>query len=572
VVVRKRIERILKRTLGVFGLLVWAAGAASASDQVSMNATELVGEQGILFSSAPSSCTAVPGGALGDCSLRGAQTALAAASSTYFDDTSFSDLADGDQDGDGVPDPLDNCPFDYNPGQADADADDVGDACDTGSPDDFGKGHFTGQTDIGQSFVIQFCDKPSCGDLLRGDSVPQDENGDGVIDNTWIDKNSNNVIDPGEVDRTRGEQFSWGMTSVIKELGDLSDQLVSGNLFPAGLARMRVRVSLGDASQAGACDGRLDNPACLDGDPTPPNPAGVDPLYWARCDPDKFNPATTSDPTITTVEEGQLALDNCLWWLAALPIDAGSSIFDDARAAALAGDPPLTFPAGGTLEERDIWIDQSLLQPVFSSTPDAQEFGQSVYVTYGFEKIADLSSARYENGWQILQQDRDPNEDVNGNINPYNANFTPAPAGPAVDTYPYAFAIEHYSLARRRGYDNEGNLLPECGGGGPNCDGKTNPTVDPFWHAQLVGLVLENWNQQFESTTGEPCDVGCQTSGVGHEQGFSFLTAQDVNGYFESCIGCQPNAEPLEAPPLEPVHYMPYVSGWQTVPSVIHAP
>jgi hypothetical protein len=40
----------------------------------------------------------------------------------------FDDAADGD--GDGVPDGCDNCPSDFNPGQEDADNDDIGDACD----------------------------------------------------------------------------------------------------------------------------------------------------------------------------------------------------------------------------------------------------------------------------------------------------------------------------------------------------------------------------------------------------------------------------------------------------------
>jgi len=35
-----------------------------------------------------------------------------------------------DSDGDGVPDSADNCPFDYNPGQADDDDDGIGDLCD----------------------------------------------------------------------------------------------------------------------------------------------------------------------------------------------------------------------------------------------------------------------------------------------------------------------------------------------------------------------------------------------------------------------------------------------------------
>src|SRR5262249_185773 len=38
--------------------------------------------------------------------------------------------ASPDTDGDGVPDQLDNCPLDPNPGQVDTDGDGVGDACD----------------------------------------------------------------------------------------------------------------------------------------------------------------------------------------------------------------------------------------------------------------------------------------------------------------------------------------------------------------------------------------------------------------------------------------------------------
>ena len=45
-------------------------------------------------------------------------------------DTRGIDSANGDSDGDGVPDSIDNCPHDQNPNQHDEDGDGIGDACD----------------------------------------------------------------------------------------------------------------------------------------------------------------------------------------------------------------------------------------------------------------------------------------------------------------------------------------------------------------------------------------------------------------------------------------------------------
>jgi len=46
----------------------------------------------------------------------------------FFDNIDFPDFLDAD--GDGVPDPFDNCPTDANPLQEDDDLDGLGNACD----------------------------------------------------------------------------------------------------------------------------------------------------------------------------------------------------------------------------------------------------------------------------------------------------------------------------------------------------------------------------------------------------------------------------------------------------------
>lgn len=535
--------------------LLWlVAQPVCAADAVTVNSTEQKGLEGTLLASPPGSCTAAPSGALGDCSARGAAAAAAAAGTEFFSDTGWSDLKE-------APVPL----TENGNTEVGLLVDGSGTVAAAGpspAPD----------TDIGTSWVIAFCDHPYCGHLLRGDINGYDENGDGTFDSTWIDKNLNLVIDNGEIDRYRQEQFGWGTTSLVLAENDLGSQLAAGNAYPAGVARDRVRYALGDAAFAGSCDARLDNPACLDGDPTPANP-GVDGDYWALCDPDKFNPITTSDPTITTAAEGQRALDNCLWWITSLPILTNSSLPDDCHDE-FVNDSECLFADGTRPEERTEWVDQIVRKDVSSFTPDHQDFVSQVEVTYGFHGNAPVAEARYENGWQILQQDRDPNEDLNGTTNPHNGQFTAAPAGPAIDTYPYAFGLEHKSRARARGEDHDGNAVAECGGGGPDCDGLTNPTFDPFWREQLVkvALVWENrWNQEFEYKDGEPCGAACRGSGVGREVGLQFITAQDVNGYFETCINCEPHVAPLEPFPEAESRYMPYDAGWNVVPTIAHA-
>lgn len=560
------------------------AGPASASDFLTVNDTGLQGASGGIFAAPPGSCTATPGGLPGDCHARGA-AALAVSSGavpgvTFWTDDTWSDLEN-------APVPLTES-GNTQIGLVTADGTVVPGGA-SPSPD----------TDIGTSWIPAYCDLPECGNLLRGDSQQFDENGDGVFDATWIDANNNGIREVGEVDRTRGEQFQWGVTSVTRELGDLSDQIAQGNEFPAGVTRTRVRMALGEASQAGGCDvPSVTNPACLDGSISSDavaaggfiadntvNGQTVDTNYWGICDPDRFDPANPDrrDLSITTVADGQRALDNCLWWVASMPIFATNDLYTQAQAAANAGDPFYT-PGSTTdlFETHTQWIDQGVITSTFSFTPDRQDFAQRVMVAYYFDPDQDLDHARYVNDWQVLQQDHDPNLNVNGPVDPLTGLPVvlpdPVPAGPYKDTYSYAFAIQVNTLGRARGHTNGAlgtdTQVTECAlnlAPASECDGTVNETVDPFWRAQLVGAAFAldgvSFNQDFEYHDGQPCATGCRTSGVGNAQHLDFLTVQDVNGYFSECLGCATSSE--FALPPEP-GYQAYQAGWDAVPTIIH--
>lgn len=71
-----------------------------------------------------------------------------------------------DSDGDGILDPLDNCPFVFNPGQADSDGDLVGDACDN-CPLAFNPGQADGDAD-GVGDICDIC--PTVFDPTQADS------------------------------------------------------------------------------------------------------------------------------------------------------------------------------------------------------------------------------------------------------------------------------------------------------------------------------------------------------------------------------------------------------------------
>ncbi len=95
----------------------------------------------------------------------------------------------GDEDGDQIPDPEDNCPADYNPSQLDADQDGEGDLCDTdddndGDPDD---------TDCESKNPSINHDMPEACDGV-------DNNCDGFIDEGFPDNDSDGAADCADED------------------------------------------------------------------------------------------------------------------------------------------------------------------------------------------------------------------------------------------------------------------------------------------------------------------------------------------------------------------------------------
>lgn len=101
-----------------------------------------------------------------------------------------------DADGDGICDPLDNCPAERNQNQADVDGDGGGDACDDDSDND----GFDDATEM------------VCGsDLFDASSIPPDLDGDGACDAEDADDDADGIVDaddncprvrnPGQEDR-----------------------------------------------------------------------------------------------------------------------------------------------------------------------------------------------------------------------------------------------------------------------------------------------------------------------------------------------------------------------------------
>ena len=502
-------------------LLLVPAVPLHAANLFTVNNSDGQGVGGGQFAAPPGSCTAVPGGVTGGCSRRAQAAVEDWAHGQYGSGSQWSDLEEA-----ALP-----------PGAVSAWT---------------GLSVPTLRTRIGNSWIPDSCNRPWCGHLLKGDVEYFDENADGKFDDTWIDFNFNGIRENGEVDRLRAEQFAWGITSAVRDLSDLSVG-VPGNVSPPGITRMSVRQALGDAAMADNCDGLLVNPECVNGVVSRVDiavPSDRDPKVWGRCDPDRFT--SIPDPI-----RAQRALDNCLWFFASSPNTALEST---------SLDPLLDAHA-----VRDTWISERVVKYVASFTPDRQDFAQSWMVSYGFgSEISDISKAIYQNEWRLAQTDHDPN---------------PGFPSSSPDTYESAFILQHTALARARGYDPDHNLLAVDCAADPavDCDGLTNPTVDPFWGEALLRdindeIVLDAYNvpsldynklgDLFEFLDGQPCGPACLKSGVGREREFTFMYEQAVEGYLLSCLNC---GHPAPSS-LETVTYSVDWPGFVPIEGVPHPP
>jgi hypothetical protein len=508
-----------------------------------LNETNQTGVSGPLLATPPGTCTGVPGGLPGDCSMRASQAAIDWAEGYYAYGTRWSDATAA------------VIPAGTSIVRADGSLDPVA----TGTLDTVINTH------VGASWIPASCNRPWCGNLLRGDVISHlDENGDGKFDDTWID-DGDNIREFGEVDRTRAEQFAWGLTSVIREMADLS--LVVGNVTPPGISRMRTRIALGDAAldpDAG-CDGDIMNPECHNAVVTAPDLTGLtttaaddDAAVFGKCDPDRPEfVALMGDPF-----RAQRALDNCLWFFASFPVTAPSPGDLDPLHNQL--DPRLRpeglDPIADPFAVRETWIDQRVVGYIASSDPLQQDYTQNWFVNYRFNSPAstpDIASAVYKNEWRMSQSDL------------------------GAETYDYNFVLQHISESRRRGFTFDADVpVDECVPplAGATCDGLSNPTVDPFWGKAIVrlpngdpdlnpdGSFKLNFDQNFEFFNGQPCDEACRESGVGHEISFTFLYQQAVEGFVSSCLNCSPHLVPLQQESVN------YDFTWPGIPSIASIP
>jgi hypothetical protein len=204
--------------------------------------------------------------------------------------------------------------------------------------------------------------------------------------------------------------------------------------------------------------------------------------------------------------------------------------------AGKAPDAPMGGPTGTDANVREFWVDQTVIGYVETlrdtdgnqgnggeaETTLAMNFRTSLTFTGSTDLTGELGVSNH-----IDQRLEQMVELVDGSNNP---NAVPGMTDPA------AFEASRQTLQQAFALDAGSGI------------GSANNTTDPDANADL------------------------------HEENMGQLVAQDIEGFFFSCLSCDTAAlETLGGshaftPEAIDAHYMPYVAGWQTVPTVIHAP
>jgi len=112
-----------------------------------------------------------------------------------------------DSDGDGILDGLDNCPTVFNPDQLDADADDIGDACDSCTDTDgdgFGNPGYAANT----------CDEDNCPDIPNPDQTDTDGDGAGDLCDICPDHPEDDCCNPTEGNQAPAVNSAVGVTVI----------------------------------------------------------------------------------------------------------------------------------------------------------------------------------------------------------------------------------------------------------------------------------------------------------------------------------------------------------------------